>query len=208
MSLENVLLDVKELGRGMELLRRECGLHEHSVLRAFLASSEGKLERLQRDARTAEVRPPVPLQHPSCTPRAHPSCASAVPVPLQDAYNTVVRYFGESPKTTPPSVFFPVFVRFIRSYKVRLGREVTLGGGAEGRGCLHHPPSLRQDAEQENETRKKQEEVMREKLLAQEAKKQEKVRAGGTRGHTKGNPHPGHPKPVPLHSATSGSSRS
>uniref|UniRef100_A0A8B9GF46 Formin-like protein 3 n=1 Tax=Amazona collaria TaxID=241587 RepID=A0A8B9GF46_9PSIT len=118
-SLENVLLDVKELGRGMELLRRECGLHEHSVLRGFLASSEGKLERLQRDARTAE-----------------------------DAYNTVVRYFGESPKTTPPSVFFPVFVRFIHSYK---------------------------DAEQENEMRKKQEEVMREKLLAQEAKKQEKV---------------------------------
>ncbi|XP_054033348.1 formin-like protein 3 isoform X3 [Dryobates pubescens] len=117
-SLENVLLDVKELGRGMELLRRECSLHEHSVLRTFLASSEGKLERLQKDARTAE-----------------------------DAYNTVVRYFGESPKTTPPSVFFPVFVRFIRSYK---------------------------DAEQENETRKKQEEVMREKLLAQEAKKQEK----------------------------------
>ncbi|XP_076216555.1 formin-like protein 3 isoform X2 [Aptenodytes patagonicus] len=117
-SLENVLLDVKELGRGMELLRRECGLHENSVLRAFLAASEGKLERLQKDARTAE-----------------------------DAYNTVVRYFGESPKTTPPSVFFPVFVRFIRSYK---------------------------DAEQENETRKKQEEVMREKLLAQEAKKQEK----------------------------------
>ncbi|XP_049675071.1 formin-like protein 3 isoform X6 [Accipiter gentilis] len=117
-SLENVLLDVKELGRGMELLRRECGLHENSILRSFLAASEGKLERLQKDARTAE-----------------------------DAYNTVVRYFGESPKTTPPSVFFPVFVRFIRSYK---------------------------DAEQENETRKKQEEVMREKLLAQEAKKQEK----------------------------------
>ncbi|XP_009881501.1 PREDICTED: formin-like protein 3 [Charadrius vociferus] len=118
-SLENVLLDVKELGRGIERLRRECGLHENSVLRSFLAASEGKLERLQKDARTAE-----------------------------DAYNTVVRYFGESPKTTPPSVFFPVFVRFIRSYK---------------------------DAEQENETRKKQEEVMREKLLAQEAKKQEKV---------------------------------
>ncbi|XP_071887942.1 formin-like protein 3 isoform X5 [Anas platyrhynchos] len=117
-SLENVLLDVKELGRGMELLRRECGLHENGVLRTFLAASEGKLERLQKDARTAE-----------------------------DAYNTVVRYFGESPKTTPPSVFFPVFVRFIRSYK---------------------------DAEQENETRKKQEEVMREKMLAQEAKKQEK----------------------------------
>uniref|UniRef100_A0A8C6IPA1 FH2 domain-containing protein n=1 Tax=Melopsittacus undulatus TaxID=13146 RepID=A0A8C6IPA1_MELUD len=113
-SLENVLLDVKELGRGMELLRRECGLHEHSVLRGFLASSEGKLERLQRDARTAE-----------------------------DAYNTVVRYFGESPKTTPPSVFFPVFVRFIRSYKVRLGQEAGEGecGGGTQRGPPHpgHP---------------------------------------------------------------------
>ncbi|XP_036617257.1 formin-like protein 3 isoform X3 [Trichosurus vulpecula] len=114
-SLENVLLDVKELGRGMELIRRECSLHDNSVLRNFLIANEGKLDKLQRDARTAE-----------------------------EAYNAVVRYFGESPKTTPPSVFFPVFVRFIRSYK---------------------------EAEQENEARKKQEEVMREKLLAQEAKK-------------------------------------
>lgn len=31
----------------------------------------------------------------------------------------MVNYFGESSKTTPPSVFFPVFVRFIRAYKVR-----------------------------------------------------------------------------------------
>ncbi|XP_007936025.1 formin-like protein 3 [Orycteropus afer afer] len=114
-SLENVLLDVKELGRGMDLIRRECSLHDNSVLRNFLSTNEGKLDKLQRDAKTAE-----------------------------EAYNAVVRYFGESPKTTPPSVFFPVFVRFIRSYK---------------------------EAEQENEARKKQEEVMREKQLAQEAKK-------------------------------------
>lgn len=50
--------------------------------------------------------------------QADPFC----PPPPQEAYNAVVRYFGESPKTTPPSVFFPVFVRFIRSYKVS-GRE-------------------------------------------------------------------------------------
>uniref|UniRef100_A0A670YC52 Formin like 3 n=1 Tax=Pseudonaja textilis TaxID=8673 RepID=A0A670YC52_PSETE len=93
-SLENVLLDVKELGRGMELIRRECSLHEHSILRNFLIANEGKLDRLQKDAKTAE-----------------------------EAYNTVVRYFGESPKTTPPSVFFPVFARFIRSYKVRVGKR-------------------------------------------------------------------------------------
>ncbi|XP_038234287.1 formin-like protein 3 isoform X7 [Dermochelys coriacea] len=117
-SLENVLLDVKELGRGMDLIRRECSIHDNSVLRNFLSTSEGRLEKLQKDAKTAE-----------------------------DAYNMVVRYFGESPKTMPPSVFFPVFVRFIHSYK---------------------------DAEQENEQRKKQEAVLREKMLAQEAKKLEK----------------------------------
>ncbi|KAL4701682.1 hypothetical protein H8959_015686 [Pygathrix nigripes] len=121
-SLENVLLDVKELGRGMELIRRECSIHDNSVLRNFLSTNEGKLDKLQRDAKTAE---------------ASTGCR-------REAYNAVVRYFGESPKTTPPSVFFPVFVRFIRSYK---------------------------EAEQENEARKKQEEVMREKQLAQEAKK-------------------------------------
>ncbi|XP_006887849.1 PREDICTED: formin-like protein 3-like [Elephantulus edwardii] len=114
-SLENVLLGVKELGRGMDLIRRECSLHDNSVLRNFLSTNEGKLDKLQRDAKTAE-----------------------------EAYNAVVHYFGESPKTTPPSVFFPIFVRFIRSYK---------------------------EAEQENEARKKQEEVMGEKQLAQEAKK-------------------------------------
>ncbi|XP_058021970.1 formin-like protein 3 isoform X3 [Ahaetulla prasina] len=117
-SLENVLLDVKELGRGMDLIRRECSLHEHSILRNFLIANEGKLDRLQKDAKTAE-----------------------------EAYNTVVRYFGESPKTTPPSVFFPVFARFIRAYK---------------------------DAEQENELRKKQEQAQREQALAQEAKRLEK----------------------------------
>lgn len=55
-SLENVLLDVKELGRGMDLIRRECSIHDNSVLRNFLGASEGRLEKLQKDARTAEVR--------------------------------------------------------------------------------------------------------------------------------------------------------
>lgn len=54
-SLENVLLDVKELGRGMELIRRECSIHDNSVLRNFLSTNEGKLDKLQRDAKTAEV---------------------------------------------------------------------------------------------------------------------------------------------------------
>ena len=37
---------------------------------------------------------------------------------FQDAFDDVVKYFGENPKTTPPSVFFPVFVRFVKAYKV------------------------------------------------------------------------------------------
>ena len=99
----------------------------------------------------------------------------------------MVRYFGESPKTTPPSVFFPVFARFIHSYKVSGGGKGSGGAGGGGVGCglppdPLPPPTPLQDAEQENETRKKQEEVMREKLLAQEAKKQEKVCRDGPGG--------------------------
>uniref|UniRef100_A0A3B1KGJ3 Formin-like 3 n=1 Tax=Astyanax mexicanus TaxID=7994 RepID=A0A3B1KGJ3_ASTMX len=121
-SLENVLLDVKELGKGMELIRRECSLHDHAILKNFLQSSDQQLDKLQKDAKTAE-----------------------------EAFNAVVMYFGESPKTTPPSVFFPVFVRFIKAYK---------------------------DAVEENEQRKKQEQALREKLLAQEAKQHDpKVQA-------------------------------
>uniref|UniRef100_A0A672L659 Formin-like protein 3 n=1 Tax=Sinocyclocheilus grahami TaxID=75366 RepID=A0A672L659_SINGR len=121
-SLENVLLDVKELGKGMDLVRRECSLHDHAVLKGFLQTSDTQLDKLQKDSKTAE-----------------------------EAFNNVVLYFGESPKTTPPSVFFPVFVRFIKAHK---------------------------EAVEENEQRKKQEEAMREKLLAQEAKQHDpKVQA-------------------------------
>uniref|UniRef100_A0A8D0DDJ9 Formin-like 3 n=1 Tax=Sander lucioperca TaxID=283035 RepID=A0A8D0DDJ9_SANLU len=93
-SLENVLLDVRELGKGMDLIRRECSLHDHSVLKGFVQTSDTQLDKLQKDAKTAE-----------------------------EAFNNVVNYFGESAKTTPPSVFFPVFVRFIKAYKVRTPKK-------------------------------------------------------------------------------------
>lgn len=54
-SLENVLLDVKELGKGMELVRRECSLHDHAVLKGFVQTSDTQLDKLQKDAKTAEV---------------------------------------------------------------------------------------------------------------------------------------------------------
>ncbi|TSL61268.1 Formin-like protein 3 [Bagarius yarrelli] len=78
----------------MELIRRECSLHDHAVLKGFLQASDPQLDKLQKDAKTAE-----------------------------EAFNAVVMYFGESPKTTPPSVFFPVFVRFLKAYKVQAQKK-------------------------------------------------------------------------------------
>ncbi|KAM3591799.1 uncharacterized protein V6R79_007705 [Siganus canaliculatus] len=88
-SLDSVLQDVRALERGMEATRREFSLEkENPVLQTFLSSNTELLQTLSADGKTA-----------------------------QDAYDSAVEFFGENPKTTPPSVFFPVFVRFIRSYK-------------------------------------------------------------------------------------------
>uniref|UniRef100_A0A8C1TUS1 Formin-like 2a n=1 Tax=Cyprinus carpio TaxID=7962 RepID=A0A8C1TUS1_CYPCA len=90
-SLDNVLLDVKELQRGMDLTRRENSMHGHNtLLRDFMQQNENKLKKLQDDAKIA-----------------------------QDAFDEVVKFFGENSKTTPPSVFFPVFVRFVKAYRVK-----------------------------------------------------------------------------------------
>ncbi|KFO90360.1 Formin-like 3, partial [Buceros rhinoceros silvestris] len=121
-SLENVLLDVKELQRGLDLTKREYSMHDHNtMLKEFIQNNEGKLKKLQDDAKIAQ---------------AVNVCF------LQDAFDDAVKYFGENPKTTPPSVFFPVFVRFVKAYK---------------------------QAEEENELRKKQEQALMEKLMEQEA---------------------------------------
>ncbi|MBN3323983.1 FMNL2 protein, partial [Atractosteus spatula] len=118
-SLENVLLDVKELQRGMDLTKREYSMHGHNtMLKDFINQNEGKLKKLQDDAKIAQ--------------------ASG----FQDAFDEAVKYFGENSKTTPPSVFFPVFVRFVKAYR---------------------------QAEEDNEQRKKQEQALMEKLLEQEA---------------------------------------
>ncbi|EDL26914.1 mCG14967 [Mus musculus] len=54
-SLENVLLDVKELQRGMDLTKREYTMHDHNtLLKEFLLHNEGKLKKLQEDAKIAQ----------------------------------------------------------------------------------------------------------------------------------------------------------
>ncbi|XP_041817963.1 formin-like protein 1 [Chelmon rostratus] len=88
-SLDSVLQDVRALDRGMEATRREFSAEKHNpVLQTFLSSNSELLHGLTADGKTA-----------------------------QDAYDSAVEYFGENSKTTPPSMFFPVFVRFIKAYK-------------------------------------------------------------------------------------------
>ncbi|KAM4624573.1 formin-like protein 1 [Polymixia lowei] len=88
-SLDSILQDVRALERGMEVTRQEFNIEEDNpVLKQFLTSNSELLDSVVADGKTA-----------------------------QDAYDSVVEYFGENSKTTPPSVFFPVFARFIKSYK-------------------------------------------------------------------------------------------
>uniref|UniRef100_A0A665VG97 Formin-like protein 1 n=1 Tax=Echeneis naucrates TaxID=173247 RepID=A0A665VG97_ECHNA len=89
-SLDSIRQDVRALQRGMEVTRREFTLEkENHVLQTFLSRNTELLDSLTADEQTA-----------------------------QDVYESVVEYFGESSETTPPPMFFPVFVRFIKAYKV------------------------------------------------------------------------------------------
>ncbi|XP_072307711.1 formin-like protein 2 [Eucyclogobius newberryi] len=117
-SLENVLSDVKDLQRGMELTWREFSVSHNATLKDFISRNESRLQKLQEDARIA-----------------------------QDAFEDVVKFFGESSKTMPPSVFFPIFVRFIKAYRL---------------------------AEEENEARRRQEQMLLEKLEEQQLLQEEK----------------------------------
>lgn len=54
-SLENVLSDVKELQRGMELTWREFSVQHNSTLKEFISRNESRLNKLQEDACIAKV---------------------------------------------------------------------------------------------------------------------------------------------------------
>ncbi|XP_062298251.1 formin-like protein 1 [Scomber scombrus] len=88
-SLDSILQDVRALERGMELTRREFSVEkDNPILQTFLTNNVELLNSVIADGKTA-----------------------------QDVYDSAVEYFGENPKITPPSMFFPVFVRFIKAYK-------------------------------------------------------------------------------------------
>ncbi|XP_061567977.1 formin-like protein 1 [Cololabis saira] len=88
-SLDSILQDVRSLERGMEMAKKEFLVQDDSpVLKEFIKTNCELLEALLKDSKTA-----------------------------QEAYISVVEYFGENPKTTQPSMFFPMFGRFIKAYK-------------------------------------------------------------------------------------------
>ena len=98
MALENIVTDIHELEKGMDLVRKEAELRgsgkergsgQSVVLRDFLANSEEKLKKLKADGRSA-----------------------------QEAFRECVEYFGESPRTADANTFFSLLVRFSRAFKV------------------------------------------------------------------------------------------
>ncbi|XP_061564234.1 formin-like protein 1 isoform X2 [Cololabis saira] len=88
-SVDSILQDVRALERGMEVAKREFSVEQdNTVLQRFISSNAQLLNSLIADGKT-----------------------------VQGAYESTLEYFGEDPKTTPPSVFFPIFIRFIKAYK-------------------------------------------------------------------------------------------
>ncbi|KTG44662.1 hypothetical protein cypCar_00005051 [Cyprinus carpio] len=88
-SLDSVLQDVRSLERGMEGTKKEFLVQDDiPALKEFVKANSDALDSLVKDGKTA-----------------------------QEAYTSVVEYYGENPKTTQPSMFFPLFVRFIKAYK-------------------------------------------------------------------------------------------
>ncbi|XP_023573714.1 formin-like protein 1 isoform X1 [Octodon degus] len=88
-SLDSVLADVRSLQQGLELARREFVRQDDCVvLKEFLKANSPTMDKLLADSKTA-----------------------------QEAYDAVVEYFGENPKTTSPSMFFSLFCRFTKAYK-------------------------------------------------------------------------------------------
>uniref|UniRef100_A0AAX7U678 Formin-like 1a n=1 Tax=Astatotilapia calliptera TaxID=8154 RepID=A0AAX7U678_ASTCA len=97
-SLDSILQDIRSLERGMEMTKKEFLVQDDSpVLKEFIKTNSEQLDTLIKDSKTA-----------------------------QEAYGSVVEYFGENPKTTQPSMFFPMFGRFIKAYKVSFCGSVLI----------------------------------------------------------------------------------
>ncbi|XP_055352129.1 formin-like protein [Paramacrobiotus metropolitanus] len=98
-ALENVVTDIHELEKGMEMTRREAEIKKPSgptLLARFLEEQEARLGQLQKEKKIAE-----------------------------DAFVEAVEYFGESRRTIQPKDFFSSVLRFAKAFRAAL-EENTL----------------------------------------------------------------------------------
>lgn len=93
-SLENVIGDVNELEKGMDIVRREAQQSGKNfqtlVLKDFLANSEEKLKKISIDAKIA-----------------------------QETFKDCLEFFGESSRNSDANAFYSLLVRFVKAFKVR-----------------------------------------------------------------------------------------
>lgn len=92
-SLENIVTDMHDMDKGMDLVKKETelrikGVQSH-ILRDFLNNSEDKLKKIKIDVKNA-----------------------------QEAFKECVEYFGESYRSSDAAAFFALIVRFCRAFKV------------------------------------------------------------------------------------------
>lgn len=94
-SLENVITDVNELEKGMEIVRKEvvaAGKNaQNVVLKDFLTNSEDKLKKISADTKVA-----------------------------QQSFKECLEFFGESSRNPDANAFFSLLVRFVKAFKVSL----------------------------------------------------------------------------------------
>lgn len=96
-SLENVITDVNELEKNMDIVKKECETRGYvnaqhvMVLKDFLNNSEEKLKRLKNETKTA-----------------------------QESFRDCVEYYGEPRRGTDANTFFSMLVRFVKAFKVQI----------------------------------------------------------------------------------------
>ncbi|ESN99595.1 hypothetical protein HELRODRAFT_192864 [Helobdella robusta] len=195
-SLDNILADVNELDKGMQMVNKEMdGWKDRSspvvaTLTEFTSRSADLLKKLHDDCTTA-----------------------------QESYQAVVSYFGETSRTMVPTAFFSLFVRFTKAYRQSLvdlenwkkqetlqsvsskeklkGKNQQLGGAAGGASVASE---MKRKFKQVKEKRViSREEVYHGALedILLDLKNEPYRRADGIRRNNRAKPPPAPPQPQP-----------
>uniref|UniRef100_A0A668SI93 FH2 domain-containing protein n=1 Tax=Oreochromis aureus TaxID=47969 RepID=A0A668SI93_OREAU len=121
----DLLLDTKSTDRKQTLMHFIVNIIQekypelqsfHTELHFLDKASLVSVDSILQDLRALERDNPV-LQSFLNSNMELLNCLIADGKTAQDAYDSAVEYFGENPKTTLPSMFFPILIRFIKAYK-------------------------------------------------------------------------------------------